>query len=355
MLSLEDFKNIIDTNCNKHFSLIDEKTAKTSLNICVNYDVNEPILKDEERLSVNPIMHNHLWQLYVKQRKAFWVPEEVLLSNDKKDFNNLDSVTQNFIKNILGFFATADGSVITTIMDKFLKEVKILEIQYGYQWQGAMECIHADMYGQLINELISSDEEKNRLFDAVNTMPCISEKNSWGRKWAYSNASYAQRLIANAIVEGIFFSGSFCVIFWIKKKNIMPGLCQSNELISKDENMHCEFACEIYKTMIVHKLDEATVKEMISDAVNIEKRFITQSLECDLIGMNSMLMSQYIEYVADVLLQNLGYTKLYNSSQPFDFMDMFSMQIKSNFFEVRTTTYKKISEHLEDNSIDDDF
>ena len=345
-VTIPHFIEIIQKNCNKSYSLLDSSAGKSSLNITTNYDEIEPLLLEKTRLSVYPIIHNDIWHLYMKQRKAFWVPEEVLMSNDKTDFNRLDEITQNFIKNILGFFASADGSVITTIMDRFLEDIKVLEIQYGYQYQASMECIHADMYGRLINELISSEEEKIKLFNAVETMPCISEKNTWGRKWAYSNASYAQRLIANAIVEGIFFSGSFCAIYWLKKKNILPGLCQSNELISRDENMHCEFACTIYKNKIVNKLPVEIVYEMVSDAVNIEKKFINESLKCGLIGMNPQLMSQYIEYVADILLQNLDYGILYDAKQPFEFMDNFNLQIKSNFFEVRTTSYKKLADDV---------
>lgn len=311
-------------------------------NISTKLQYDEPIMREKHRLTIYPIVHNDIWELYLKQRKAFWVPEEVQLDKDRHDFMKLNKETQNFIKNILAFFATADGAVIMNISDNFINDIEVTEIQQCYNYQIMMEGIHADMYGLLINEIIQDLDEKHRMFNAVTYVPCIKEKNDWGLKWAYSGAPFVQRLVANAIVEGIFFSGSFCAIYWLKTKNIMEGLCQSNELISRDENMHCELAYTIYVNKIKHKMDDKLIKEMVNDAVNIEKKFINESLKCDLIGMNSKLMSQYIEYVADVLLKSLGHSSLYNSTNPFDFMNNdFNLQIKGNFFETKITSYQK--------------
>jgi ribonucleoside-diphosphate reductase beta chain len=340
-LSVREFESIIKKHCTKQLSLLDVGTRKSSLNIVPNFDHLEPILTEEGRFEVYPLRHPDIWELYKKQLSSFWVPEEISMIADRTNFESFDETTQNFIKNILAFFATADGSVIATIADNLLHDTEVLELQYGYRFQVVMEQIHSDMYGRLINQLIPDLEEKDRLMNAIKTIPCIAEKNSWGRKWAYSNAPYAQRLLANAIVEGVFFSGSFCAIYWIKKKNKMPGLCDSNEFISRDEGMHCEFAYEIYNKKIVHKVPSESVKEMITDAVAIEKRFINESLKCGLIGMNPTLMGKYIEYVADVLLQKVGVTKVFNTDNPFDFMDNFNIQVKTNFFEARTTTYNK--------------
>lgn len=362
-LSILEFERIVTKHCTKQLSLLDIGSHKSSLNIVANYDHLEPILQESERLSVYPLQHPDIWELYKKQLASMWVPEEISMLADRVHFATLDDVTQHFAKNILAFFATADGSVISTIADNLLNDICVLEIQYGYRFQIVMEQIHADMYGRLITQLIPDLEEKDRLFNAVKTIPCISEKNSWGRKWAYSNAPYAQRLLANAIVEGVFFSGSFCAIYWIKKKNMMPGLCDSNEFISRDEGMHCEFAYEIYNKKIIHKLPIESIHQMMADAVSIEKRFINESLKCSLIGMNPVLMGQYIEYVADVLLQKIGNPKLFNTTNPFDFMDNFNIQVKTNFFEARTTTYNKGTTEIVNGSIangssssdDDDF
>jgi ribonucleotide reductase beta subunit family protein with ferritin-like domain len=353
-LSVHEFESIIKKHCTKQLSMLDAGTRKSSLNIVANYDHLEPILNEPGRASVYPIQHPDIWDLYKKQLASFWVPEEIAMFADRENFDVLDEITQKFIKNILAFFATADGSVIATIADNLLNDTQVLELQFGYRYQIVMEQIHADMYGRLINQLIPDLEEKDRLFNAVATIPCISEKNSWGRKWAYSNAPYAQRLLANAIVEGVFFSGSFCAIYWIKKKNTMPGLCDSNEFISRDEGMHCEFAYEIYNKKIIYKIPTPSIHAMITDAVVIEKRFINESLKCGLIGMNPTLMGQYIEYVADVLLQHISVPKIFNTENPFDFMDNFSIQVKTNFFEARPTTYNKGTTDLNSDACEDD-
>lgn len=354
MLSTTEFRNVINTPFEKSNHFLDTKTAKKSLGMVRNYDALEPILREEQRLCVFPIKYSKLWDLAHKQEAAYWTAREVDMSNDRADFKKLDLDTQHFIKNVLGFFATADGAVILNINTNFINDVKVNEIQKCYNIQVAIETVHAEMYAILIEEIISDPQEKLDLYDAVDTVPCIRAKNAWGTKWAYSGAPFVQRLVANAIVEGIFFSGSFCAIFWIKEKNIMHGLCQSNELISRDENMHCETAYTIYQELL-YKMSEKDIYEMVDDAVTVEKSFINESLRCDKIGMNTVLMSQYIEYVADVLIQNLGYKKLYDSENPFGFMENINFQIKTNFFEKKTTTYQRPVASVNNQEITEDF
>lgn len=359
-LSISEFSNIVTKNCSKSISLVDANTAKKELNIVTNMDYDENILKEQHRLSVHPIQHQDLWNLYLKQRASFWVPEEVSLADDRNDFEKLNSYEQKFIKNILAFFSTADGLVIDNITESLFSKCNVLEIEYLYRWQISMEQIHADMYGQMLREIVTDDEERKSLTDSISNIPCIAEKNSWGRKWACSSAPFVQLLVANAIVEGISFSGSFCAIYWIRKKNLMKGLTTSNEFISRDENMHCETAYHIYTKYIKHKLPEEVVFEMVADAVNVEKKFINDSLQCDLIGMNTTLMGQYIEYIADVLLQNLEHNVLYGTKNPFDFMVNINMQKKENFFEVRVTNYNKggdddVEEKNDEDSDDENF
>lgn len=350
-LSIEDFNNIVSRNCSKTLSMMDINTAKKPLDIdiVVNMDHDEDILKEEEhRIAVYPIRRQDLWDLYLKQRACFWVPEEITLVDDKVHFDTFDHHTQRFIKYTLAFFATADGLIIDNISNTLLEKCKVMELEYLYRWQLSMEQIHADMYGRMLRQVVTDDNERKELTDAVSKIPSIAEKNSWGRKWACSSAPFVQLLVANAIVEGISFSGSFCAIYWIKKKNKMPGFTSSNEFISRDENMHCETAYETYCKHIKHKLPESVVHAMVADAVRVEKNFIVDSLRCDLIGMNTKLMGQYIEYVADVLLQNLNHNILYGSENPFDFMININMQKKENFFEVRVTNYNKGNDEVED-------
>lgn len=356
MLSESVFMDVIKNSSTNSNLFLDSKTAKSVIKIVKDYSHLEPLLLEEQRLNAFPIIHNDIWALYKKQLSAFWTVSEVKMDQDRNNFIQIkDKNIQHFIKNILAFFATADGSVILNISTNFVNDIKNFEIQMCYNFQVAMEGIHSEMYSVLIDEIVQDKDEKEQLLNAVNTMPCIKEKNAWGIKWAYSGAPFIQRLVANAIVEGIFFSGSFCAIFWLKNMNIMPGLCQSNELISRDENMHCEMAYLIYNKL-VNKMSDIEIKEMISDAIDIEKRFINDSLRCNLIGMNPKLMSQYIEYVADVLLINLGHTKLYNSENPFAFMkDAFNLQIKNNFFERKSTSYQRAKATTSINKMSDDF
>lgn len=313
----------------------DYNSSRTSLT-----DENEVLLIEKQRLCLYPLRYDDIWALYKKQEKGFWTREEVDLSKDYSDFYKLDEPTQYFIKHVLGFFATSDGSVFLNLMDNFSKEVKILEAQICYQYQGFIECVHSEMYSELIECIIKDENERNNLFNAINTIPCIKRKTEWAQTWAKSDTKFAQRLVAFAIVEGIFFSGSFCAIYWLKQKNIMPGLTQSNELIARDEGAHTEFACLLY-SKIVNKLPESIVHDMIKDAVAIEEEFINVSLPCKMIGMNSELMTQYIRFIADNLVVNLGYSKIYNSKNPFGFMENINIPIKGNFFEHRITSYQK--------------
>lgn len=301
----------------------------------------EPLLFEEQRLCISPIIHFDIWDLYKKQMRSFWTREELDLSKDYLDFIKLDKDTQYFIKYILAFFATSDGLVFLNIMENFTKEVKILEAQICYQFQGMMEAIHSEVYSALIEEIIKDQDEKNKLFNAIEKIPCIKKKANWAYKWANSKTDFSQRLIAFIIVEGLFFSGSFCTIYWLKQQNILSGLCMANEFIARDEGMHCDFGYLLY-SKIINKLDEKKVKNMINESVEIEKEFIIESLPCKLIGMNSDLMSQYIEFIADKILKNLGYSKLYNVVNPFLFMQNININVKNNFFENRTTSYQRL-------------
>lgn len=342
MLSVDEFNNVVQTRVNTSNQFLDKKTANTALKMVDNYDDREPLLTGEEQLAYFPIHYNDIEEMYEKQESCFWTVKEIDMSHDKDHFNMLDENTQRFIKNILGFFATADGVVADNVSLNFCNDVKDRTIKTLYAFQTMMEGIHARMYGILINEIINNEQEKQELLNAVKTVPCIQSKNAWALKWAYSGAPFRQRVIANAIVEAVFFSGSFCAIYWIKEKNIMPGLTQSNELIARDENMHCESAYMIYNKLL-YPMTKEEIWEMVDDAVKVEKEFIVDSLQCDIVGMNSALMSQYIEYVADNLLVDCGYERMYGSKNPFPFMENINLPVKGNFFEVKNTAYKRAS------------
>ena len=309
-------------------------------------DINntQEILLNEEnnRLTVYPIRYNNIWSSYKTQLAAFWTPEEIDFSNDLKDFNSLSTNEKHFIKMVLAFFAASDTIVNINLTERFTKEVQIREAIICYNYQIMMENIHSEVYSLMIDNIIKDNEEKNKLLNAITEYPCISKKALWAQKWIESKASFAQRLIAFAIVEGIFFSGSFCAIFWIKKKNLMPGLCDSNELIARDESMHTNFAILLY-SMIENKINEEDVHNMFKEAVIIEKEFICESLPCSLLGINNNSMSQYIEYISDRLLKSLNYNHLWNTENPFDFMESMSIEGKTNFFESRPTQYQKAS------------
>lgn len=310
----------------------------------MNINQKKEILLNEEnnRLTVYPIIYNNIWSAYKTQMAAFWTAEEIDFSNDFKDFNSLSENEKYFIKMVLAFFAASDTIVNINLSDRFTKEVQIREAIITYNYQMMIENIHSEVYSLMIDNIVKDTEEKNKLFNAITEYPCISKKALWAKKWIESQESFAQRLIAFAIVEGIFFSGSFCAIFWIKKKNLMPGLCDSNELIARDEGMHTDFAILLY-SMIENKIDKKIVYEMFKEAVLIEKEFICESLPCSLLGMNSTLMSQYIEFVSDRLLESLSYNKLWGTVNPFDFMESMSVEGKTNFFESRPTQYQKAS------------
>ena len=279
--------------------------------------------------------------MYKKSEASFWTAEEIDLAQDMSDWENkLNENEQFFIKNVLAFFAASDGIVNENLAENFVSEVQYTEAKFFYGFQIAMENVHSETYSLLIDTLIKDANEKDKLFNAIETMDCVKKKADWALDWI-DNGSYAERLVAFAAVEGIFFSGSFCSIFWLKKRGLMPGLSFSNELISRDEGLHCDFACLLYNNHLVNKLPKSRVTKIISDAVEIEKEFVTDSLPVSLIGMNAKLMQQYIEFVADRLLMELGCDKIYDSSNPFDFMEMISLQGKTNFFEKRVAEYQK--------------
>ena len=293
------------------------------------------------RLTVHPIKEPKVWEFYKTMMAAFWTSEEIDFSQDYSDFQKLSDDSQHFIKMILAFFAASDTIVNINLAERFTREVQVIEVTIAYQFQIMMENIHSETYSLQIDNIIRDKEEKLKLLNAIENFPCIKKKAEWAIKWVQdTKSSFCQRVIAFAIVEGIFFSGSFASIFWLKKKNVMPGLCDSNELISRDEGMHTDFACLI-KKMCNNTVDETTVHSMFTEAVNIEKEFICEALPCSLLGMNKELMSQYIEFVADRLLVSLAYNKIWGTQNPFDFMESISMEGKTNFFESRPTQYQK--------------
>lgn len=302
----------------------------------------EPILQEnKDRFVLFPIKHDDIWKFYKKAEASFWTAEEIDLSPDLIDWENkLNDDERYFIKHVLAFFAASDGIVNENLAENFVAEVQYTEAKFFYGFQIAMENIHSETYSLLIDTYIKDDKEKDNLFNAIETMDCVKKKADWALRWI-DEGNFAERLIAFAAVEGIFFSGSFCSIFWLKKRGLMPGLSFSNELISRDEGLHCDFACLLYNDHLENKLPKEQVKEIILDAVEIEKEFITESLPVRLIGMNSDLMSQYIEFVADRLLLELECEKEFNAKNPFDFMDMISIQGKTNFFEKRVAEYQK--------------
>lgn len=302
----------------------------------------EPILKeDPRRFVLFPIQHDDIWAFYKKSEASFWTAEEIDLGQDLHDWEHkLNDDERYFIKHVLAFFAASDGIVNENLAENFVAEVQYTEAKFFYGFQIAMENIHSETYSLLIDTYIKDKKEKDKLFNAIETIECVKQKAEWALKWI-DNGSFAERLIAFAAVEGIFFSGSFCSIFWLKKRGLMPGLSFSNELISRDEGMHCDFACLLYNDHVVNKLSKETVTKIITDAVDIEKEFVTEALPVSLIGMNAKLMTQYIEFVADRLLSELNCEKVYNSENPFEFMEMISLQGKTNFFEKRVAEYQK--------------
>jgi len=302
----------------------------------------EKILQDNPgRFVLFPIEHHDLWKLYKQQEACFWTAEEIDLAQDINDWDNkLNDDEQHFVKHVLAFFAASDGIVNENIAMNFVNAVQYTEAKFFYGFQIMMENIHSETYSLLIDSYIKDKEEQNKLFRAVETIPAIKKKADWAMKFI-EKGSFAERLIAFAAVEGIFFSGSFCSIFWLKKRGLMPGLTFSNELISRDEGMHCDYACHLYNNHIDNKLSKERIKEIICGALEIEKEFILEALPVRLIGMNSDLMAQYLEFVTDRLLDALGVPKVYNSENPFDFMQNIALQGKTNFFEKRVAEYQK--------------
>jgi ribonucleoside-diphosphate reductase beta chain len=302
----------------------------------------EPILEEnKDRFVVFPIKHQDLWEWYKKQEASFWTAEEIDLHQDISDWENkLSGDEKYFIKHILAFFAASDGIVNENLAENFVNEVQYTEAKFFYGFQIMMENIHSETYSLLIDTYVNDEEEKGVLFKAIENFPAIKKKADWALKWIDS-PSFAERLIAFAAVEGIFFSGAFCSIYWLKKRGLMPGLTFSNELISRDEGLHCDYAVHLHNNHLVNKVSKERIKEIIIDALNIEREFITESLPVSLIGMNSTLMTQYLEFVTDRLLEELDCEKEYNTTNPFDFMDMINLQGKTNFFEKRVGEYQK--------------
>ena len=322
--------------------------------------VIEPILQENNsRFVLFPIQHDDIWSFYKKAEASFWTAEEIDLSPDIIDWENkLNDDERHFVKHVLAFFAASDGIVNENLAENFLSEVQYTEAKFFYGLQITIENIHSETYSLLIDTYLKDTAEKNHLFNAIDTLDCVKKKADWALRWI-EKGSFAERLVAFAAVEGIFFSGSFCSIFWLKKRGLMPGLSFSNELISRDEGLHCDFACLLYTKHLIQKLPKEQVQGIITDAVEIEKEFILEALPVKLIGMNSDLMSQYIEFVADRLLLELGNEKVYNVNNPFDFMEMISIQGKTNFFEKRVGEYQKAGvlagKENQTFSLDEDF
>ena len=321
----------------------------------------EPILKEnKDRFVIFPIKHHDLWEWYKKCEASFWTAEEIDLHQDLTDWKTkLNDDERYFIKHILAFFAASDGIVNENLAENFVNEVQYSEAKFFYGFQIMMENIHSETYSLLIDTYVKDDAEKDKLFNAIETFPAIKKKADWALKWIESD-SFAERLIAFAGVEGIFFSGAFCSIFWLKKRGLMPGLTFSNELISRDEGVHCDYAVHLHNNHLVNKVPKERITEILTDSLDIEKEFITESLPVSLIGMNAKLMTQYLEFVTDRLLVELNCDKVYNSTNPFEFMDMISLQGKTNFFEKRVSEYQKAGvlnndTRSEEISFDEDF
>ncbi|MDC1403866.1 ribonucleotide-diphosphate reductase subunit beta [Crocinitomicaceae bacterium] len=321
--------------------------------------VQEPILEaNNNRFVLFPIQHDDIWAFYKRAEASFWTAEEIDLASDLVDWESkLNDDEKHFIKHVLAFFAASDGIVNENLAENFLSEVQYTEAKFFYGFQIAMENVHSETYSLLIDTYIKDTKEKNHLFNAIETLDCVKKKADWALRWI-DEGNFAERLVAFAAVEGIFFSGSFCAIFWLKKRGLMPGLSFSNELISRDEGLHCDFACLLYNEHVQNKMTEEEIRTIILDAVEIEKEFVTDAIPVRLIGMNSDSMSQYIEFVADRLLMELGCKKEYDAVNPFDFMDMISIQGKTNFFEKRVGEYQKagvLGDSSQAFTLDEDF
>ena len=306
----------------------------------------EPFLSEPQRLTILPIIHNDIWKHYKTQLACFWVAQEIDWSKDRDQWNTLlNDNERTFIRSILAFFATSDSVVAMNIMNSFVKDCPVLEAQTCYTYQAAIEGIHAEVYSLAIDVYITDPQERDDMFNNFGNIPSVRHKIEWAQKWSLhgenASASFARRLAAYAIVEGLFFSGAFCAIYWIKQRNLLPGLTKSNEFIARDEGQHTEFACILYNKLTHTRLPESEAHDIFRDAVAVETEFINESVPCRMIGMNPALMTQYIEYVADGLLSKLGYATIYGSQNPFDFMDYCGMEGRSNFFEERVSLYQR--------------
>lgn len=345
--------NIQSLNFEKIFIMNQDNNKKSNEKSQAEYLTKE----NPNRFVIFPIKHNDMWEMFQKHRQTFWVENEVDLESDLLDWEKLSINEQHFIKMVLAFFASSDGIVMENIGLKFFQEVQIPEARAFYSIQLLMESIHSIMYSQLIDTYISDNNEKNTLFNSIENFPSIKQKADWAMKYINDSDNFATRLIAFACVEGIFFSGSFCAIYWLNERGIMPGLCKSNEFISRDEGLHTDFACLLYRKYIINKLDYADVKNIVETAVNIEIEFITESLPCSLLGMNSTNMCEYIKFVANRLVIQLGYSAIYeNTIQPFDFMNRICLENKTNFFEGKVSEYSKNIDtiKIDDMSFNDD-
>lgn len=309
--------------------------------------IEEPILaQNNSRFVLFPIKYDAIWKMYKKAEASFWTAEEIDLEQDRRDWLDRTDDEKHFISYVLAFFASSDGIVIENLASRFMTEVTVPEARAFYGFQIMMENIHSETYSLLIDTFIHEQDKKELLFKSIETIPCIQAKAEWALKWITSTNSFAERLVAFAIVEGIFFSASFCAIFWLKKRGLMPGLCFSNELIARDESCHLEFACLLY-SLLQNKLSQERIYEIVQEAVECEKRFVQEALSCSLIGMNSVSMCQYVEFVSDRLLYDLGCEKLYNTQNPFEWMELISLQGKANFFEKRESNYQKTGVSLQ--------
>lgn len=335
--SLSNTRILASKTARKIFSESTPKSEQTSVS------QEEPLLKENpRRFVIFPIQYHDIWTMYKKAEASFWTAEEVDLSKDLQHWESLKDDERFFISHVLAFFAASDGIVNENLVERFTQEVQVTEARCFYGFQIAMENIHSEMYSLLINTYIKDPQEREYLFNAIETLPCVKKKADWALHWiGNKSANYGERVVAFAAVEGIFFSGSFAAIFWLKKRGLMPGLTFSNELISRDEGLHCDFACLMFKHLL-NKPSSETVKRIIADAVAIEQEFLTEALPVKLIGMNCELMKQYIEFVADRLLLELGFDKMYRSENPFDFMENISLEGKTNFFEKRVGEYQRM-------------
>lgn len=333
------------------YDLDNQKTSngeKELITFNVEDEVDPVLTENSRRFVLFPIKYDKIWEMCKKHQGSFWTAEEITLTDDLSDWETLNDGEQHFIKTVLAFFAASDGIVIENLGERFLTEVQMPEARYFYGFQLMIENIHSEVYSLLIDTYIKDAVEKDKLFNAIETMPCITKKAKWALRWIQDSKSFAERLVAFAAVEGIFFSGSFCSIFWLKKRGLMKGLTFSNELISRDEGLHTDFACLLYKHLLPrNRLSDKVILNIIKDAVIIEKEFVRDALPVDLLGINSTSMCQYIEFVSDRLLNALGCRKHYKVSNPFDWMDMISMPQKTNFFESRVSSYQKVGVTME--------